>query len=95
MVESASEVCSSVRVGCGNLKCVWWNDQVKAAVKRKRCWELEMKMQGKGFCKSTKRKREGLKGAFIEERKRSRTVWREDESRYEWKLEIVLEGGVR
>ena len=35
MVESAREVCDSVRVGGGNTKSVWWNDQVKAAVKRK------------------------------------------------------------
>ena len=35
MVESAREVCGSVSVGVGNPKSVWWNDQVKAAVKRK------------------------------------------------------------
>ena len=35
MVESAREVCGSARVGRGNLKNVWWNDQVKAAVDRK------------------------------------------------------------
>ena len=28
-------MCGSVRVGDGNPKCVWWNDKVKAAVKRK------------------------------------------------------------
>ena len=46
---------------------MWWNDQVKAVVKRKeyagrRCWELEMKIQEKCVWKSTKRKREKLKG---------------------------------
>ena len=35
MVESAREVCGLVRVGGGNPKSVWWNDQVKAAVKSK------------------------------------------------------------
>ena len=35
MVESARELFGSVRVGGGNPKSVWWNDQVKAAVKRK------------------------------------------------------------
>ena len=36
MVESARELCGSVRVvGGGNIKSVWWNDQVKPAVKRK------------------------------------------------------------
>ena len=28
-------MCGLVRVGGGNLKSVWWNDQVKSAVKRK------------------------------------------------------------
>ena len=35
MVESAREVCGSLRVGGENPKCVWWNDEVKAAVRRK------------------------------------------------------------
>ena len=35
MVESAREVCSSVRVGGKNQKSVWWNDEIKAAVTRK------------------------------------------------------------
>ena len=33
MVERAREVCGSVRVGGVNPKSVWWNDEVKAAVK--------------------------------------------------------------
>ena len=35
MVESAREVCSSVRVGGKDPKNVRWNDEVKAAVRRK------------------------------------------------------------
>ena len=35
VVESAKEVCASVRVGGKNQKRVWWNDEVKAAVSRK------------------------------------------------------------
>ena len=35
MAESAREVSGSVRVGGRNPKRVWWNDQVKTAVKRK------------------------------------------------------------
>ena len=35
MVESAREVCGSVRVGRKNLRSVCWNDKVKAAVSRK------------------------------------------------------------
>ena len=37
-----------------------------------RCRELEMKMQGKGVWKFTKRKRERLKGAFIKVRRSSK-----------------------
>ena len=35
MVDSAKEVCGSVRVGAKNPKNVWWNDVVKAAVEIK------------------------------------------------------------
>ena len=35
MVESAKKVCCSVRVGGKNPKSGWWNDEIKAAVKRK------------------------------------------------------------
>ena len=53
MVENAREVCGSVRVGGGNPKSGWWNDQVKPVVKRKEdAWKevlgANMKMQGKG-----------------------------------------------
>ena len=35
IVESAREVCSSVKVRGKSPKSVWWNDEVKAAVRRK------------------------------------------------------------
>ena len=35
MVESAKEVCYSVRVEGKNPKSVWWNDEVKGGVKIK------------------------------------------------------------
>ena len=35
MVKIAREVCGSVRVGGKNPKSVWWNDEVRAAVRRK------------------------------------------------------------
>ena len=35
MVESGREVCGLVTVEGGNSKSVWWNNQEKAAVKRK------------------------------------------------------------
>ena len=36
IVESGREICGLVRVGGWNPKSVWWNDQVKVAVKRKK-----------------------------------------------------------
>ena len=39
MVESAREVWGSVRGGGKNLKSVWWNNEIKAAVKRKEVLE--------------------------------------------------------
>ena len=35
MMQSAREVCRTVRVGVKNPKSVWWNDEIKAAVRRK------------------------------------------------------------
>ena len=35
MVESVREVCGSVRLGEKNQKRVWWNDEIKGAVRRK------------------------------------------------------------
>ena len=35
MLDSAREVCESVKVGRKNPNNVWWNDVVKAAVERK------------------------------------------------------------
>ena len=34
-VESAREMCGSMRVGGKNPKRVWWKDEIKAAVRRK------------------------------------------------------------
>ena len=54
---------------------MWWNDQVKTAVKRKEdAWKevlgARVKMQGKGVWKPTKKKRKRLKGAFIKVRRK-------------------------
>ena len=35
MVESARKVCGSLRVRRKNPKSVWWNHEIKAAVRRK------------------------------------------------------------
>ena len=41
MIESAREVCGSVRVGGKNPKNMWWKDEVKAVVKRKEAaWKV-------------------------------------------------------
>ena len=56
----------SVRVGRKNPKSVWWNDEIKTAVRRKEaawkeCWELGMKRPKKDVWKRTERGRERLK----------------------------------
>ena len=56
MVESARELCGSIRVGGKNPKSVWWNDEVKATVRRRslpgrRCWQPSMKKQKKDVWK--------------------------------------------
>ena len=64
MVESAREqVCGSMRVGGKNLKRVWWNNEIKAVVRRKRllgrrCWQQVVKRQKKDVWKCTERRRE-------------------------------------
>ena len=67
IVESGREICGLVRVGGWNPKSVWWNDQVKVAVKRKKALGARNDVQ-----MSTKRKIERLKGAFIKVRRRSK-----------------------
>ena len=42
MVESAREMCGSVRVGWNNPKSMWWSNEVKAAVIRKNAPGKEM-----------------------------------------------------
>ena len=67
MVESAREVCSSMRVGRGNPKSVWCKDQVKAAVRERR-EELGARDEDakERFLEVYKEEREGLKGVHIE-----------------------------
>ena len=50
IVESVREVCGSVRVGGGNPKSLWLNEQLLLEERRmlgRRCWEIDMKMQKK------------------------------------------------
>ena len=67
MVESAREVCSSVREGGKNPKSVWWNDVIKAAFRR--CSHLAMKRQNKDAWKRTEKRRERSKGVYIRAKK--------------------------
>ena len=63
MVESAREVCGSVKVGGKSPKSVWWNDEVKATVWRKEAaWKEvlaasneETKERCMGTCREKKR----------------------------------------
>ena len=65
MAKSAREICGSVRVG--GKKSVWWNDEIKAAVRRNEAaWkgvlagsDEETKID---VWKSTEKRREWLKG---------------------------------
>ena len=41
IIESAREVCGSVRIGRKNPKSIWWNNKVKAIVKTKEnAWKI-------------------------------------------------------
>ena len=54
-------MCGSVRIGGKNLKSVWWNDEIKAAVRR--CWKLAMRRLKKDVWK------------YIEKRKVRRCIY--------------------
>ena len=75
MVGSAKEVCDSVRVEGKNPKNVWWNDMVKAAVKRmETVWKEVLGVRdevAKNRCMEVyKRKIEKLKGVFVRAKRR-------------------------
>ena len=58
MVESAREVCGSVRVEGKNPKSVRWNEEIKVIVRRKesvgrRYWQLAMRRQKKDVWRRT------------------------------------------
>ena len=89
IVESAREVCGSVRAGGPNPKSFWWGHQVKAVVKRKEdAWKEvlgDTDEDARERClevyKEEKRK---VKGCIYQSKRSSRTVWK-DESRCQWK----------
>ena len=81
MVESAREVCGSVHVGGGNPKSMWWNDQTKAAIKRKKdAWKEVLGARGKDakdICfKVYKEEKRKLKGEFIKVRRSKNSLER-------------------
>ena len=63
MVEGAREVCGLVRVGEKSPKSVWWNDEIKDAIRRKEAaWKgllaAAMKRQKNNVWKRTEKRRE-------------------------------------
>ena len=49
IIESAREVCGSVRVGGKNPKNMWWKDEVNVAVKRREnAWKQVMGARDEG-----------------------------------------------
>ena len=70
MVESAREVCSSVRERGKNPKNVWWNGVVTDAVEKKEAeWKDALgatdKFAKERSMEAYKEEREGLKGVYI------------------------------
>ena len=64
MVESASTVCGSVRGGGRNPKRVWWNDNIKIAVRRKEdAWKVV-------FVASNKEAKERFMELYREEKRK-------------------------
>ena len=75
MVESPREVCGSVRVGGKNPKTVWWNDEIKTAVRRKEsAWKLALAARDeetKEICMETYREeKRNVKGCIIQSKKK-------------------------
>ena len=77
MVESAKEVCGSVKVRGKNPKSVWWTDEIKAAVRRKKeLWE--------DYGRNERRRKE----EYGEDQKE---VWKEDKGYGGYfKIKIIL-----
>ena len=75
MVESTRGVCGSVRMGVKNPQSVWWNDEIKAAVRRKEAVWKELLAandeESKDVWNLTEKKRERLK-VYISEQKESK-----------------------
>ena len=55
-------MCGSVQVGGGNPKSVWWNNQIKAAVKRKEVLGARDEDAKSAFIKVRKRFKNSLEG---------------------------------
>ena len=75
MVESTREVCGSMKVGGKKPKIVWWNNEVKGAVRRKEtAWKGVLAVsdeETKERCMEVYREERGLK-VYISKQKESK-----------------------
>ena len=86
MVGSAREVCGSARMGENNPKYVWWNNEIKAAFRRKEvAWKQVLAAsdeKAKERCmeayREEKEKRKA-KRSIYQSKKEVNEVWKEDE----------------
>ena len=65
MVDSAREVCGSVKVGEKKLKNVWWNDVIKSAVERKGLLGTRAEVTKDICVRFSRKKKERLKGVYV------------------------------
>ena len=82
IVESSREVCGSVRAGGKSPKSVWWNNEIKAAVREKEAaWKGVLAV-------SDEEKKERCMEAYRKEKRKIKKCISQSK-----KKEIVLEGG--
>ena len=87
---SAREVCGSVRVGRKNLKSVWWNDEIKAAARRKEAARKEV------LAASDEEAKERCMEAYREERRKvKRCIYQNKKKvneQFRWKMNEDVNG---
>ena len=99
MVESAREVYGSVKVGGKNPKSVWWNDEAKSAVRRKKAaWKVvfaasneEAKERNMVAYREEKRKVE--RGLYQNKNKANEEFRRKMNQDVNGNRKLILEGG--
>ena len=75
-VFTTREVCGSVKVGEKNPKSVWWNDETKAAVRRKEVLAARDEERCMKMYREEKRK---VKRCIYRNKKKVNEVWKEGE----------------